>query len=134
MSSICKDIDVHISATEVWEAMRDYGAVHERVAPGFVVDCHLDGPDRVITFASGGKARERLVCLDDRRRRLVYTVVEGGLAFEHHQGTVEVSDPGSDATGCRVIWTTDFLPEELAPAIEGLMSQGAAAIARAFSE
>lgn len=134
MTSISKDIDVPTSAAEVWDAMRDYGAVHERVAPGFVIDARMDATDRVISFASGATARERLVSLDDRRRRLVYTVVEGGLAFEHHQGSVEVLDAERGANGCRVIWTTDFLPDELAPAIEGLMSEGAAAIARAFSK
>jgi hypothetical protein len=133
MGSVSKDVDVPASSADVWDAMRDYGAVHKRVAPGFVVDCYLDGVDRVITFASGGTARERLVSLDDQRKRLVYTVVEGRLALEHHQGSVEVSAHGPAATGSRIVWITDFLPDELEQVIEGLMTQGAAAMIRAFS-
>ena len=113
--------------------MRDYGAVHRRVAPGFVIDAELDGMDRVITFASGAVARERLVALDDRRLRLVHKVVEGRLPFEHNQGSVEVIVSESEEAGCRIVWTIDFLPEDLRGPLEGLMNDGAAAIARAFS-
>ena len=60
-------------------ALRDFGAVHQRVAPGFVTATRLDGDDRVVTFFTGAEARERLVSVDDARRRLVYTVVESQL-------------------------------------------------------
>jgi len=133
MGSICREIRVPRSAPEVWEAIRDYGAVHRRVAPGFVIDSQLDGRDRVITFESGAVARERLVALDDNRLRLVYKVLEGRLSFEHHQGSVEVIG-GPEGPGCRIVWTTDFLPEDLRAPLEGLMNEGAAAIASAFSD
>jgi hypothetical protein len=114
--------------------MRDYGAVHRRVAPGFVVDAQLEGMDRLVTFASGAIARERLVSLDDDRRRLVYKVVEGRLPFEHHQGSVEVIESGPQEPGSRIVWTTDFLPEELGAPLGVLMNEGAVAISRAFSD
>jgi hypothetical protein len=72
--------------------------------------------------------------MDDERRRLVYEVVEGRLAFEHHQGSVEVIDFRPEKPGCLIIWTTDFLPENLRAPLEGLMTEGATAIARAFSD
>lgn len=118
------------SAGEAWDALRDFGAVHERVASGFVVNASVDGPDRVVTFASGAQARERLVTLDDDRRRLVYTVVDGPLGATHHQASVEVRDASA---GCTIVWTTDLLPDGLAPVVDGLMEQGAAAIARTLS-
>jgi hypothetical protein len=139
MGTIRKSIEVRTEAAEVWRAMRDYGAVHERVVPGFVVASTLEGRDRVITFISGAVARERLVSLDDDRRRLVYAVVDSGLGFEHHQSSVDVVDvvePGGDRVddrvGCRIVWTTDLLPDKLAETIDGLMSAGAAAMQRAF--
>jgi hypothetical protein len=145
MGSIVKKIEVRSDATEVWDAMRDYGAVHERVVPGFVVESQLDGSDRVITFDSGAVARERLVSLDDERRRLVYTVTESGLGFEHHQSSVKVLDvvargrrggEGEDegeGEGCsQIIWTTDLLPDELDGVVEGLMNAGAEAMTRRF--
>jgi hypothetical protein len=34
--------------------------VHRRLAPGFVVDAKMDGDARIVTFANGNIARERL--------------------------------------------------------------------------
>jgi len=45
MASIHKDIPIDAPAHEVWDAVRDFGAVHTRLAPGFVLDTRLDGAD-----------------------------------------------------------------------------------------
>jgi hypothetical protein len=74
-ASIQKEIVVDAKPAEVWDAIRDYGAVHKRIAAGFVVDCRLDGDARVVTFANGTVVREILVSVDDTARRLVYSVV-----------------------------------------------------------
>jgi Polyketide cyclase / dehydrase and lipid transport len=99
--------------------------------PGFVVDAQLDGRLRRITFASGAVATEELVSVDDDRRRLVYRVVQSGLAFEHYEASVEVDE--RDGTSSRITWTIDLLPDDRLDVVEGLMSQGGAAMARAFS-
>lgn len=131
MASIHKDIPLPVPPDMAWEALADFGAVHERVAPGFVVACRLDGDDRVVTFANGAVARERLVTLDGRRRRLAYTVVEGPLGSTHHQASVTVAaSPG----GCVLEWTTDVLPHEHAAVIESMMDLGAAAMAGRWAE
>ena len=132
MASIHQDIQVGVPPEQAWAALRDFGAVHQRVAPGFVTATRLDGDDRVVTFFTGAEARERLVSVDDDRRRLVYTVVESQLGLLHHQASVEVLD-GDGAPGCRLAWTSDVLPDEIAPVVGGLMEQGAAAIARAMA-
>ena len=132
MASIHQDIQVGVPPEQAWDALRDFGAVHQRVAPGFVTATRLDGDDRVVTFFTGDVARERLVSVDDARRRLVYTVVESQLGLLHHQASVEVLD-GDGAAGCRLAWTADVLPDEIAPVVGGLMEQGAAAIARAMA-
>jgi hypothetical protein len=135
MASVQKEINVSARATDAWDALRDFGAVHRRVAPGFVVDTQLDGRDRLVTFAGGAVARERLVTADDRRRRLVYTVMDGPLGATHHQASVEVLDDpgGAGGPGCRLVWITDVLPDALAAPIERLMDEGVAAIARALA-
>lgn len=130
MASLRKDIRLGVAPPDAWAALRDFGAVHERVVPGFVTDTTLDGGDRIVTFANGVVVRERLVSLDDERRRLVYAVVESSLGFEHHQASVEVLDPAPGASGCRVAWITDLLPEEVAPSVDAFMDEGAVAMAR----
>src|SRR4051794_8802906 len=59
MASIQKERTIEASPDEVWAALRDWGALHERLVPGFVVDTQLDGEDRIVTFFNGAVARER---------------------------------------------------------------------------
>jgi hypothetical protein len=131
MGSITKYIDVAAPADTVWDAVRDFGALHERLVPGFVVGSTLEGDDRVITFVTGAVARERIVSLDDDNWRLVYAVVESALGFEHHQSSVEIVEAHS-GNGSRIEWTTDFLPHALGETIDAMMDHGSAAMGRAF--
>lgn len=41
MASIHKEIQVRRARDVVWDAIRDVGAIHKRLVPGFVVDCRL---------------------------------------------------------------------------------------------
>jgi hypothetical protein len=131
MASIRKEIRVDAHPAAAWDAVRDFANVHERVAAGFVTATRLQGDERIVTFVTGAEARERLIDVDEDRRRLVYSVVESQLGLSYHQASVEVLD-GSDG-GSRLVWISDVLPDELAPTIEGMMTQGAAAIARTLS-
>jgi hypothetical protein len=122
MASIRKDIPLHASAEHAWAALRDFGAVHRRLAPGFVVDARMDTPtSRVVTFFDGRTAREVLVTCDDAARRLVYTIVGGRLT--HHNASAQVFADGDGQ--CRFVWSADLLPDELAPAIDAMMTRGA---------
>jgi hypothetical protein len=133
MASIHKRIAVGSSPDSAWDAVRDFGAVHERVAPGFVIDTEVEGDDRVVTFAVGAVARERLVSVDDDRRRLVYDVVASPLGAIRHRATVEVRPHPDRSPGAIVVWTAEVLPDDLGPIVEGLMTQGAGAIAAALA-
>ncbi len=122
MATIRKTLLVAAPVDRVWDALRDFAAVHERLAPGFVIAAQLDGEScRVVTFFNGLTAREQLVSCDDATRRLVYAVVGGRLS--HHNAAAEVSEDGPGRT--RFVWTTDLLPDAMAPAIEAMMTRGA---------
>jgi uncharacterized protein YndB with AHSA1/START domain len=82
MASIRKERSIDAPPEDVWDALRDWGAVHRRLVPGFVVDARLDGEDRIVTFFNGAEAREVLIDLDDG---------EGGSRF---------------------VWVADLLPNE----------------------
>jgi len=110
------------SVEAVWEAVRDIGALHTRLVPGFVVDTKLEGNARLVTFGNGMVVREPIVSIDDNAHRLVWTA-EGGRTT-HYNASLEVMDDAG--FGVRVIWTADFLPDEAAEAIAAAMSTGAA--------
>src|SRR3954452_6162989 len=124
MASIHKDIPVDAAPDDVWAAVRDFGAVHTRLAPGFVTDARLDGDARIVTFANGNVAREVLVDCDDTRRRLVYAIANERV--KHYSASVQVL--GDGATRSRMIWIVDVLPHEIASYISAQMDQGVLAM------
>ena len=124
MASIHKDIPIAAPAHEVWDAVRDFGALHTRLVPGFVLDTRLDGEARIVSFANGTVARELLVDCDEVRRRLVYAAVSERI--RQHSASVQVTADG-DARS-RLIWIVDVLPHEMAPYIGAQMDQAALAM------
>jgi hypothetical protein len=120
MASIHKEIQIDARPEDVWSALRDWGAIHERLAPGFVVDARLDGADRIVTFFNGAVVRELLVDLDDDARRLAWSVVDG--PYTHHNGVAQVFADGED--GSRFVWVADLLPDAAAAVTGELMERG----------
>ena len=121
MATVRKQIALDTAAAKAWSALRDFGAVHTRVAPGFLTKLEMDQGDRIVTFFSGMVARERLVTLDDEECRLVYAVVEGRAS--HYSAAVQIFPEGDGRS--RLVWTVDLLPDALAPAIGGMMEHAA---------
>lgn len=121
MASIRIERIVHAPAEQVWDAIRDVGALHIRLVPGFVVDTVLDGDARLVTFGNGMTAREVIIDLDDARRRFAYSVRAETLS--HHSATNEVLDEGEGR--CRFVWVADLLPDAAAPVVEQMMDRGA---------
>ena len=117
MASIHKDIPIDAHPGDVWAAVRDFGAVHQRLAPGFVTDARLEGDTRIVTFHNGTVARELLVDCDDERRRLAYAI--SGERVRHYSASVQVIADGEART--RMTWIVDVLPNEIAPYISGQM-------------
>lgn len=69
MASIHKEIEVRRSREVVWDAVRDVGAIHRRLVPGFVVDCRLERDTRYLTFGNEMTIRELIVDAGDQRFR-----------------------------------------------------------------
>ena len=122
MASIRREISIEASPEHVWAAVRDVGAVHQRLAAGFVVSTRLDGDTRVVTFANGAVARELIVDLDDKAHRLAYSVVESPLQLTHHHATIQVLPEGANQS--RMIWIADVWPNEAADRVGPMMQQG----------
>jgi hypothetical protein len=130
MTSICKDIPIDASAVEVWDAVADFGALHTRLVPGFVVDTKLEGEARIVTFANGMVARELLVDCDNARQRLAYAIISEQV--KHYNGSVEIISDGE--ARCRVKWIVDVLPHDIAPYISSQMDLGVSAMQKAFAK
>jgi hypothetical protein len=128
MASIHRDIAIDAHPEDVWAAVRDFGAVHQRLAPGFATDACLDGDARIVTFHNGTVARELLVDCDDARRRLVYAVISERV--KHYSASVQVATDGEART--RMLWIVDVLPNQIAPYIAGQMDQAVLAMQKSL--
>jgi hypothetical protein len=129
MASIHKDIPLDASSSEVWDAVRDFGALHTRLVPGFVRDTRLENPDiRIVSFANGNVLHELLVDCDETRKRLVYAV--SSERVQHYNASVQVFTEGEARS--RLVWIIDLLPNDIAPYITGQMDQAAQAMQEAF--
>jgi len=120
MASIRKEIRINAPASQIWDALKDVGALHTRLVPGFVKDTKMEGNTRVVTFGNGMVAREEIVSIEPARQRVVWAVV--GQQFRHYNGAAWVeADPKG---GSRFFWSADLLPDELAPQVEEMMTAG----------
>jgi carbon monoxide dehydrogenase subunit G len=120
MASIRKEIRIDTPPPQVWNALRDVGALHKRLVPGFVTDTRMEGNTRVVTFGNGMVAREEIVDIDDARRRVAWAIV--GAQFRHYNGAAWVETDGDG--GSRFVWTADLLPDELAGQVDSMMTAG----------
>ncbi len=128
MATIRSQIKTRAKPSEVWSAIRDIGALHTRLVPGFVTDTKLEPGARIVTFVNGTVLREPIVTLDDEARRLVWTH-EGGRAA-HYNGALEVSGLPDGLTS--VVWTADFLPDDLSGYMSRAIEAGMAAMQRSL--
>ena len=113
---------------DVWSAIRDIGALHTRLVPGFVADTKLEPGARVVTFVNGMTIREPIVSIDDAARRLVWTA-ENGRA-RHYNGALQVFELADG--GSSVVWIADYLPDEVGGYLGQAIDAGMAAMQRSL--
>jgi hypothetical protein len=117
MASIHKEIEIEREKEVVWDAIRDVGAIHKRLVPGFVTDCKLDGDWRTVTFGNGMVARELIVDVNDKTCRHSWSARSERLS--HHNASIQVFSTGKGK--CRVVWIADLMPNEAAERVEQMI-------------
>jgi hypothetical protein len=124
MASIHKQLAVDVGAEQAWAALRLVGEPHKLFAP-VLADAKLEGDLRTVTFANGMVVQERILDVDDERRRVAYSAVNGpGMTYHH--ASMQLLDAGPER--CLFVWITDFLPSEIAGTIAPLIEHGAKAL------
>ncbi|WP_163893791.1 SRPBCC family protein [Mycolicibacterium hippocampi] len=128
MASIHTEFLIDVDAARAWRVVGDWAAGPAAMAPGYVVSSQAEGDVRVVTFANGTIARERLVARDDAARRIVYSVIGDSLRPDHDNAVMQVIPDGADR--CRLVWSRDVLPDELADPLREAMHEAGAVITR----
>lgn len=130
MATVRKEFTVARPVDAVWAVFADVGAVHTKLARGFVTDTKLEEGARLVTFANGMVAKELIVTVDADARRLVYAVV-GSPNLVHHSASFQVF---ADGAGARVVWVADMAPDTAVEVIGGMMEAGVQAMRASLLE
>jgi hypothetical protein len=126
MASIYREFTVEVDPNIVWSAIRDVGAVHQRLAKGFVVDTQLEDDVRTVSFKNGVVAKERILSVDSQNRRMAYTILSDKL--KHHSASFQVVAEGKRQT--RIVWSADILPNEMEKYLSEMTDQAIEAMKR----
>jgi hypothetical protein len=116
MASIHREFTVAADPNIVWSAIQDVGAIHQRLAKGFVVDTQFEDDVRTVTFRNGVVVKERILGVDSQHRRMAYTILSDKL--EHHSAAFQVFAQANGRT--RIVWTADILPHEMEKYLSGM--------------
>jgi Polyketide cyclase / dehydrase and lipid transport len=126
MASIHQETTINVGADQAWGALRQVGQIHKTFAP-VVTATRLDNDVRTVSFANGVVVDELILCIDDERRRVAWSVVNSAHLKFHH-GSMQVIDLGPDR--CRFVWVCDYMPAEAGVYVRPLMEQGTQALKR----
>ena len=130
MATIQKEIEIERSKDFVWDAIRDVGAIHKRLVPGFVIDCKLEGDGRTVTFANGMVVRELIISVDDNTCRQSWAAEHESLS--HYNASLQVFAEGDHK--CRVVWIADLMPNEAAGGIGQMIEQALSTMKRTLEK
>jgi polyketide cyclase/dehydrase/lipid transport protein len=128
MASIRTEFQIDVDADRIWRVIGDWADGPVDMAEGHVLSSHVEGDVRVVTFAKGSVARERLVARDEAARRIVYSLIGDTVCPEHDNTAMQIVADGPGR--CRFVWSRDVLPDELAGPLLAAMEEAAPVIKR----
>ena len=120
MASVHREVVIDAPPDLVWDALRDVGAIHTRLAPGFVTDVRLEDGARTVTFGNGQVVRELIIDVDEQGRRVAWAADGGPLTHYNASAQVFPLEGGRSM----FVWIADLLPHAMAPTIAGMIEQG----------
>lgn len=129
MGTITREFVVDLPPEAVWEKVGDVGAINQLI--DFIGEVTLDGDRRSCALGDGGTLEELIVSVDPDRRRVVYSIQQSPFGFEHHSASMQAVADGDGRT--RFVWITDFKPESVAPALDGVIDQASESIKRVLA-
>jgi hypothetical protein len=132
MASIRTEFVIEADAERVWKTIGNWENGPAEMAIGHVVSSRADGPVRVVTFADGRTARERLITRDDEARRIVYSVIGDTVRPDHDNAVMHIVADGEHR--CRLVWSRDVLPDELAQPLLAAMREAGPIIKRTLED
>ena len=118
IATIYREAEIDVSVDKLWEALSDVANVDKLLS--YLESAEIDGDFRTCAMDGGGELRELIVSIDQERRRVAYSIVEGPFGFEHHSSSWRAVADGDKAV---FIWETDVMPHSIAEVLEPVIDQ-----------
>ena len=129
MATLTREFILDVPPDTVWSRISDVGAVNQLI--DFIGEVTVEGDHRSCSMGDHGTLDELIVSVDADRKRLVYAITQSPFQFEHHSASMQAAADGDDRT--RFLWTTDFKPDSVAPALEEAIDMAVDSIKRTLS-
>ena len=124
MASLHKQLVINVAPEEAWAALREVGEAYRLFTP-VLADSRLDGDVRTARFGNGMIVHERILDVDDQRRRVSYAATDvPGMTYHH--ASMQILDGGAGRS--LFVWITDFVPQDVAGNVAPLIEQGSQAL------
>ena len=124
MASIHIESAVAVSADTAWQALKRIGDADKIFAP-VLTGAEMHGDIRTARFGNGLVVHERVIDVDDARRRVSYSALDSPVLTYHH-ASMQIIEEAPDR--CRFVWTTDFLPADALSGLQPLVDAGTQAL------
>ena len=126
MASIHHEGTIGVSAAAAWARLRQVDQAHTLFTPVLVDGTFdRDAQTRTVRFANGMVVEERILDVDEARRRIAYAVVSG-TPMTYHHASMQIIEDGPKR--CRFVWVSDFLPPEFGEGMGPLVEAGTRAL------
>jgi len=125
MASLHREVDLATSADGIWAKLENPADINKWFT--FLGDVTWDEASSTRTCAMGeATLNELIVDVDPGRKRVVYSFVESPFGFDHHSAAMQVVEGANG--GSTFIWTHDFTPDEVEPAVQEAIDGAVATI------
>ncbi len=113
MASITREVALDLSPAEAWAKIEDPARINEWFT--FLGEVTYDEGTSSRQCAMGEAMLDELIVdVDPDRKRFVYAFLDSPFGFTQHSASMEVRDRDGGST---LVWTHDFKPDDVAPAL-----------------
>jgi len=118
MATLFLTSQLPVSVDHAWHRVAAVDQVHD-ILP-LVTSCTVDGDQRACLLANGAQLKEEIISIDNDLKRIAYTVIDSPFGLEYHAASMQIV---ADGQGARIIWITDFKPDQLKDALTPMLEQ-----------
>ncbi|PCH46828.1 MAG: hypothetical protein COC23_03075 [Hyphomicrobiales bacterium] len=117
MTTIQKTVRINADIDSVWAKISDTAGISNLI--GFLASSVQNGDTRTCTLDQGGELVEKIISVDPKLKRVMYSITKSPLNMEFHAASMQVNETEN---GSELVWTVDLLPPESVEHMEPMLA------------